>query len=62
MSEILVHTPWLGLGRGDRYLLLSGIVEKIVTASETVVKFRQPPGRNDFDGWLKCVESELSKS
>lgn len=62
MSEILVHTPWLGLGGGNGNFLLSGIVEKILTASKTVVEFRQPPGRNDFDGWLECVESELLKS
>lgn len=61
MSEILVHTPWLGFGGGNGDLLLSGIVEEIVTASETVIKFRQPPGCNDFNGWLEGIESELWK-
>lgn len=59
MSEVLVHTPWLGLGGGHRNFLLGGIIEKIVAASKTIVKFWQPPRRNDFDGWLKCIESEL---
>lgn len=62
MSEVLVHTPWFGLGGGDGNFLLSGVVEEIVTASETIVEFRQPPGRNDFDGWLERIESELLKS
>ena len=62
MSEVLIHTPWLGLGGSHRNFLLSGIVEKIVAASKAIVEFRQPPGCNHFDGWSERVESKLLKS
>ena len=46
------NIPGLGLGGGDRNLVLLSIVEEIVAASETVVEFRETPWGDDFDRWL----------
>jgi hypothetical protein len=39
--------------------MLLSIVEKVLPALEAVAELRQPPGRNDLDGRLECVESKF---
>ena len=39
--------------------MLLSIVEEILPALEAVAEFGQPPWRNDLDGRLECVESQL---
>lgn len=39
--------------------MLLGIVEQILPALEAIAKLGQPPGCDDLDRWLECVESEL---
>ena len=51
-SRFLANVPGLGLGRGDRDILLLSIIEEIVTTSETVVKFWETPWGDDADRWL----------
>lgn len=59
VGQVLVHTPWLGLGRGDGDTLLSGVVKQGVAASETVVEDGVTPRGNDLDVGLQGVESEF---
>ena len=54
-----VHGPGLGLGRGNRDAGLSGIVEEIVTASETLEELGITPRSDDLDGGLDSIESQL---
>lgn len=39
--------------------MLLGVVEQILAALEAVAELGQPPGRDDLDGRLDCVEGEL---
>ena len=39
--------------------MLLSVVQQILPALETVAELGQPPGRNDLDGRLKCVEGQL---
>lgn len=59
VGQVLVHTPWLGLGRGDGDTLLGGVVKQGVTASETVVEDGVTPRGNDLDVGLQGIESEF---
>lgn len=59
VGQVLVHTPWLGLGRGDGNALLSGVVKQGITASEAVVEDGVTPRGNDLDVGLQGVEGEL---
>lgn len=59
MGQVLVHTPGLGLGRGDRNVLLGGVSQEIVAASETLIEDRVTPWGNDLDLGLQSVESKL---
>lgn len=59
VSQVGVHAPWLCLGRSDGNVVLSSVVEQVLAALETVAELGQPPGRNDLDGRLDGVESEL---
>ena len=59
VGQVLVHTPWLGLGRGDGDTLLGGVVKQGVTASETVVEDGVTPRGNDLDVGFQGIESEF---
>jgi hypothetical protein len=59
VSQVLIHTPGLGLGGSDRDVLLGSIGEEIVTASETLVEDGVTPGSNDLDVGLQSVEGEF---
>lgn len=59
VSSVLVHGPWLGLGGGNWDTGLSGVLEKVVAASEAVVELWEPPWSNDLDIWLESEESKL---
>ena len=59
VGQVLVHAPGLGLGRGDRDALLSGVGEEVVTASETLVEDGVTPRGDDLDLGLEGVESKL---
>lgn len=59
VGQVLVHTPGLGLGRGHRNVLLGGIVEQGVTASEAVVENGVTPRCDNLDVGLQGVESQL---
>lgn len=59
MGQVGVHAPWLSLGGCDGDAVLLGVVEQILPALEAVAELGQPPGRNDLDAGLECVESKL---
>lgn len=59
VSEVLIHTPRLGLGGGDGDALLGGIVEEVVTADETLVEYRIAPRGDYLDVGLEGVEGKL---
>lgn len=52
MCKVLVHTPGLGLGGCDGNADFGGVIEQVVSASETFKELGQSPGGNDFDGGL----------
>jgi hypothetical protein len=39
--------------------MLLSIVQKILPALEAIAELWQPPGCDDLDGGLECVESQL---
>lgn len=59
MGQVLVHTPWLGLGGCHGDALLRSIGEQVVTALEAVVEDRITPRGNDLDIGLQGVESQF---
>lgn len=59
MGQVLVHTPWLRLGRGDGDALVGGVGKEVVAASEAFVEDGVTPRRNDLDFGLQGVESQL---
>jgi hypothetical protein len=59
VSQVLIHTPGLGLGRGDGDALLGGIGKEIVTAGETLIEDGVAPRGDDLDGGLQGVEGKL---
>jgi hypothetical protein len=59
VGQVGVHTPWLRLGGCDGDAVLLGVVEQILPALEAVAELRQPPGRDNLDRGLECVEGEL---
>lgn len=52
VRKVLVHTPGLGLGGCDRNADFGGVIEQVVSASETFKELGKSPGGNDFDGGL----------
>lgn len=54
-----VHGPGLGLSGGNRDAGLGGIVEEIVTASETLEELGITPRGDDLDGGLDGIESQF---
>ena len=52
MRKVLVHTPGLGLGGCDGNADFGGVIEQVVSASETFKELGKSPGGNDFDGGL----------
>ena len=52
MCKVLVHTPGLGLGGCDGNADFGGVIEQVVSASETFKELGKSPGGNDFDGGL----------
>lgn len=59
VSQVLIHTPGLGLGRGHRDALLGGIVEQGITAGEAVVEDGVTPRGDDLDVGLEGVEGKF---
>ena len=59
VSQVLVHTPGLGLGGGDGDALLGGVGKEIVTTGEALVEDGVAPRGDDLDGGLQGVESKL---
>ena len=59
VGEVLIHGPWFALRAGDWDVHLGGIIEQIVTAGEPVVKLRNAPWGNNFDGGLEGIEGEF---
>ncbi len=49
MGQVLVHGPWLALGRSDGDSLLGSIVKQVVAAGEGLVEFRDTPGSDNLD-------------
>ena len=52
VRKVLVHTPRLGLGGCDGNADFGGVIEQVVSASETFKELGKSPGGNDFDGGL----------
>lgn len=59
VRHVLVHAPWLSLGLGDGDAHLSSVVEKVVTALEAIVEFRNTPRGDDLDVGFEGVVAEL---
>lgn len=59
VGKVLVHAPWLGLGAADGNTGLGGVVEEVVTASETLVEFGQTPWGDNLDLGLEGQVSKL---
>jgi hypothetical protein len=59
VSQVGVHTPWLSLGRGNGNAMLLSIVKQVLPALEAITELGQPPWRDDLNGRLEGVESEL---
>lgn len=59
VSQVLVHTPGLGLGGGHGNALLTSVGEEIVTTGEALVEDRVTPGSNDLDVGLEGVKGEF---
>lgn len=38
---------------------MSGIVQQVAAAPESLVEFGNSPWRNDFDGWLQGIEGKF---
>lgn len=58
-DERAYHGPRLALGARHGDSLLSGIVQQVVPALESLVKFGDTPGRNDLDGGLQGIEGQF---
>lgn len=52
VCKVLVHTPGLGLSGCDGNANLGGVIEQVVSTSETFKELGQSPRGNDFDGGL----------
>ena len=59
VGQVLVHTPRLGLGRGDGDALLGGVGEQIISALEAVVEDRVSPWGDDLDIRLQGVKGQF---
>lgn len=59
MGQVLIHGPWLALSTADWNTSGSGVVQKGVTARETLVEFWHSPWCNDLDLGLQSIECKL---
>lgn len=59
VSQVLVHTPWLGLGRCNGNALVGSVGEQVVTALEAIVENRVTPWGNHLDVGLQGVECKF---
>ena len=59
VSQILIHTPWLGLCGCDWNSHLGGVVQKVIAALKSLVEFGNSPRCDDLDRGLERIESQL---
>jgi len=59
MGQVLVHRPWLALCAADWNTGGSSVIQKSVTARETLIEFWHSPWCNDLDFWLQSIECKL---
>ena len=59
VSNVVVHTVWLGLGGGDWDTGGGGVVEEVVAALEALEEFGHAPWGNDLDLGVDGEESKL---
>lgn len=58
-DEETYHGPGLALSARHGNSLFSSIIQEVVSTLEPLVELRDAPGRDDLDGWLQGVESQL---
>ena len=59
MSHVFVCTPWLSFCLGDWDADLGGVVQKVITALETIIEFGDSPWSNDLDIGFKGIIGKL---
>ena len=59
MHEIFIHGPRSLWGRRDRDVILSSKLEEILSATELVVEFGQPPRSDDLKRGVEGLEGEF---
>jgi hypothetical protein len=63
VGQVVVHTVWLSLGRGDWNVCLRGVIQQVITALETFEKFWHSPWGDyldlGVDGKKRQLETDL---